>query len=284
MMHKKLPQELKELVYRYLYLEEAPIPIGSYHFSTYVPKSLRSGHQNPQTQSAPFIVVPDGSIRQDHSIERDDNVIYPDSWLLDPAYLGLTVAQDASKFYYQSNTFSVCTLDNATSDFLFRDPINNFTGSHRPQDAQPLGFKPIDHVRNIQIRVKYEHLTAYFSFYSELRNGEKDLMLEIFNTMHKFVGGIDSAAAAQLSVELLLMTDYKPIENELKRKRLHLNLLEAVRLPVYKLKHDLGVDLTVTHYDEYYLLFPRDVTNNFQLSQNQWSYVRDSVPCFDLFM
>lgn len=36
MMHKKLPKELKELVYQYLYLEEAPILIGSYQFSTYV--------------------------------------------------------------------------------------------------------------------------------------------------------------------------------------------------------------------------------------------------------
>ena len=283
MMHEKLPQELRELVYQYLYIEDAPIPVGSYHFSTYVPKPLRSEQHNSQTQSQPFIVVSEDSIRQDHSIERDENIVYPDSWLLDPAYLGHAIAQDASKFYYKSNTFSVCTLEDALSDFLFRDPISNFIASHGTRDVQPLGFTPIDHIRDIQIRVKYEHLTTYMSFYKELRNGEEDLLLGIFDTMRNFAGRIDSTAAAQLNIELLVMTAYKPMENELERKRLHINLFEAVRLPVYRLKHDLGVNLSITHYDEYFLLFPRNVTSNFQLSKEQWSHVCNPVfSCFDL--
>lgn len=275
-MHEKLPQELKEVIYQYLYLEDTPIPVGSYHFTTYVPEPLRSEYKSGQVHSEPFIIVPEGSTRQDHSIERDQNIVYPDSWLLDPAYVGYPAAYEASKFYYKSNTFSVCTLENIVHDFFFRDPIHNFTPRHDSGDyAQPLGFLPIECVRNVQVRIKYEHLTAYFSFYEELRNGEKDLIQGIFHNVRSFVDGIDRVTAAQWNVEFLVMTAYVVGLDEYERKRLHLNLLEAIRAPVYTLKHELGANLTVTHYDECFLLFPRNVTDDFQLTKEQWDYVCD---------
>ncbi|KAF1968120.1 hypothetical protein BU23DRAFT_558812 [Bimuria novae-zelandiae CBS 107.79] len=272
MMHEKLPQELKELVYQYLYIEEAPVPIGLGHFTTYVPEALRSQHSNAPTQREPFIVVPEGANRQDHSVERDRNILYPDSWLLDPTYLGHTIAQDASKFYYKSNTFSICTLENALSDFLFRDPIHNFI---RPQQGaetnRPVGLLPIDYIRNLQIRIKYEHYWTYLTFYDTLHDGEKNLLLGIFGTLRQFTNSVDPAIASQLQLEFCIMTAYTVAEfDSLRTSITHINLLEAIRVPVYTLKHDFDANITVTHYDENISPFPKNVTGIFQLSKEQW--------------
>lgn len=270
-MHTKLPQELKELIYQYLYIEDAPIPVGSYHFTTYIPEPLRSEH-NPPVQSEPFIVIPEGAVRQDHSVERDENIIYPDNWLLNPAFLGYTVAKDASRYYYKANSFSVCTLENVLLDFLFQDPIQNFLGEQTGQEeVQPLNLLPINHIRNLQIRVKYEHYTTYLTFYDNLRDGEKNLIGNIFGTLRNLASRIRPAAASQLKVEFCMMTTYK--STGFKEERAHINLLEAVRVPVYMFKYDLHADITVTHYDEYISPFPKNITGLFKLSENQWQYV-----------
>ncbi|KAL1608518.1 hypothetical protein SLS60_003460 [Paraconiothyrium brasiliense] len=283
MMRTKLPSELRELIYQYLYFEDAPIPVGSYHFTTYVPEPLRSEGTNI-AHDEPFIVIPEGATRQDHSVERDENIIYPDSRLLNPAYLGHHIAREASMYYYKANTFSVCTLENALSDFLFKDPIHNFTGQKRiPQSAEPLGLTPVDHIRNLQIRIKYEHYSTYLAFYDNLDDGEKNLVQGIFDVLHDFCSHLNPAIASQLHVEFCMMTAYKaPTDEELYHDdRQHLNLLEAIRVPVYILKHDFGVDITVIHYDELVSVFPRNVTAIFQLSKDQWSQVC-SLACIEI--
>lgn len=273
MMHTKLPLELRELIYQYLYLEDGPIPVGSYHFTIYVPEPLRSESNNPPAHSEPFIIMPEEATRQDHSIERDENIVYPDSRLLDPRYLGHVVARDASMYYYKSNTFTVCTLENALSDFLFRDPIHNFIGAEtNPESAEPLGLIPIDHIRNLEIRVKYEHYFTYLTFYEELHNGEKTLIQGIFDALHDFSSRISPAVASQLHVEICMMSASIPLRNNL-NERTHMNVLEAIRVPVYMLKHDLGAAIKVIHHDEYCSPFPKDKTGIFQLSKDQWSKV-----------
>jgi hypothetical protein len=274
MMHAKLPLELRELIYQYLYYEDAPVPIGSYHFTTYVPESLRSENNNPPTHSEPFIVMPEGATKQDHSIERDESIVYPDSRLLDPAYLGQHVARDASMYYYRSNTFSICTLENALSGFLFRDPIHNFTrGQSTSGSAKPLGLLPIDHIRNLEIRVKYEHYYTYFTFYDNLHDGERILIQDIFDVLHNFSSRVSHAIASQLHIEICMMTAFEPTEIKRQLDRMHTNLLEAIRVPLYLLKHDVGAGIKVIHYDERCRPFPKDVTAIFQLSKDQWAKV-----------
>lgn len=273
MMHTKLPQELKEVIYQYLYLEDVPVPVGSYHFTTYVPEPLRSNNTNPPAHSKPFIVVPEGAETQDHSVERDDSIIYPDSRLLDPAYVGYDVARDASKYYYKNNTFSVCTLENAISDFLFRDPIHNFTTQGGiPKGTEILNIIPIDYIRNLQIRIKYEHFGAYFTFYNNLRQGEKDLIQGIYDILYNLSHCISSPSAAALHVEFCMMTAYSmelAAEDDYVERH-HMNLLEAIRVPVYMLKHDLKADIKVIHYDEHCMPFPKDCTAIFQLPEAEW--------------
>ncbi|KAL5394641.1 hypothetical protein PMIN03_008006 [Paraphaeosphaeria minitans] len=271
MMHTKLPLELRELIYQYLYLEDGPIPVGSYHFTIYVPEPLRSENNTPPAHSEPFIVIPEGATRQDHSMERDENIVYPDSRLLDPAYLGHAAARDASIYYYKSNMFTVCLLENALSDFLFRDPINNFLG--RPtghESAEPLGIIPINYIRNIEIRVKCEHYFTYATFYEELRDGEKNLMQGIFDALQDFSSHISPAIASQLHVEICMMSACIPLRHGL-NDCTYLNVLEAIRKPVYVLKYDLGADVKFIHYDEHCSPFPKNKTAIFQLPKDQWS-------------
>ncbi|KAL5374100.1 hypothetical protein DPSP01_012161 [Paraphaeosphaeria sporulosa] len=271
MMYTKLPLELRELIYQYLYLEDGPIPVGSYHFTVYVPEPLRSEDINPPAHSEPFIVMPEGATKQDHSIERDGNIIYPDSRLLNPAYLGHAVARDASMYYYTSNTFTVCTLENALSDFLFRDPIHNFIGGETGlENVEPLGLLPIDHIRNLEIRVKYEHYFTYLTFYEELQDGEKRFIQGIFDALHDFSRRISPANASRLHVEICMMSASIPLRDRL-NERTHMNVLEAIRVPVYVLKHDLGADIKVIHYDDHLSPFPKDKSAIFQLSKDQWS-------------
>ncbi|KAJ4289237.1 hypothetical protein N0V90_011579 [Kalmusia sp. IMI 367209] len=277
LMHTKLPQELKELIYQYLYLEEAPIPIGTYHFTTYVPEPLRVEHSRAFLHSEPFVVVPEGATKQDHSIERDKNIVFPDSWLLNPAYLGGSAARDASRYYYKSNTFSICTIENALWDFFFRDPVHNFVDPQEPIGSfKPLGFTPVDHIRHLQIRVKYEHYNTYLAFYDNLQDGEKNLIRDLFHILQGFTNRVHSTTASQLNIEICIMTAHKPSQGErdfnVDLQRHHTNLLEAIRVPIYTLKHDLGAHITVMHYDEHCIPFPRNVTAIFQLSKEQWTY------------
>jgi hypothetical protein len=274
MMYTKLPLELRELIYQYLYYEDAPVPVGSYHFTTYVPESLRSDNNDPPAHSEPFIVTPEGATRQDHSIERDESIVYPDSRLLDPAYLGHNVARDASIYYYRSNTFSICTLENALSDFLFRDPIHNFTrGQSTLESAKPLGLLPIEHVCNLEIRVKYEHYYTYFTFYDNLHDGERLLIQGIFEVLHDFSSRVNHTIASHLHIEICMMTAFEPTGIECQLDRMHTNLLEAIRVPLYELKHDLGANIKVIHYDERCRPFPKNVTAIFQLPKDQWTEV-----------
>ncbi|KAJ4354153.1 uncharacterized protein N0V89_005886 [Didymosphaeria variabile] len=210
MMRTKLPLELRELLYKYLYLEDAPIPVGSYHFTTYVPEPLRSEETN-MTHDEPFILIPEGATRQDHSIERDENIVYPDSRLLDPA--------------------------------------------------------------------------TYLTFYDNLHDGEKKLVQSIFDALHDFSSHVRPAIASQLHVEFCMMTAYKePVDEDGHNRdnRHHLNLLEALRVPVYMLKHDLGVDITIIHYDEHVSVFPRNVTAIFQLSEDKWSKEKQAYKAADI--
>lgn len=272
LMYTKLPLELRDLIYQYVYHEDGPVPVGSYHFTVYVPEPLRSENHLP-AHSEPFIVMPEGATRQDHSIERDENIVFPDSRLLDPAYLGYTVAREASRYYYKSNTFTVCTLENKLSEFLFRDPIHNFVERNSTLErAEPLGLIPIDYIRSLEIRVKYEHFFTYYTFYQELRDGERNLVQGIFDTLHYFCSRISPAIASQLHVEICMMSACIPLQFNL-NARTYLNFLEAIRFPVYMLKHELGADVKVIHYDEHFSPFPKDKTAIFQLSKDQWTKV-----------
>jgi len=183
-----------------------------------------------------------------------------------PKHMGYTFSRDASKYYYSANTFSIFTVDDYLMDFLLRDPIHHYSNDQKV--VIPLGVIPLDYVRSLQIRVKYEHCANIVA-------GRDVVLADIHARLHEFANHLAPERAVHLNIEIVLMSRFPSATEKIDNLSCRLlNLYEAIRTPFYKLKHDIGVrEIRITHHDEIYFIFPRNVTKVFQLSRMEWDYV-----------
>ncbi|PVI08750.1 hypothetical protein DM02DRAFT_608098 [Periconia macrospinosa] len=285
MMLKRLPRELREMVYEYIYIEEKPILIGSNHFIPLTFFSSSEGKDMVRSLEpsggdlarALHTGIGDGAIIFDHSIVPPDDCLLPTDYALDPSYMGIDIAHEASKLYYASNTFSLCTTRNSIQDFLFCDPGLNFPRSDDEGTIRAVGILPIDYVRNLQIRVKYEHfdIDRHYYLWGPFER-EQDLLMGIFKDLEALTRPGFSASLPERKIEVIIMTAFppwpiEPVPAADTHRRL-INILEAIRNPIYTLQHDQDARISVLHHDEGRYIFPRSLTNLFALTKLDWEY------------
>lgn len=274
MIYERLPREIRDIIYQYVYIEDALIPIGSHHFTTYRPPMRSIAPPVDLQADRPFIKIPEGAETIDHSMGPPD-MILPTDRTLDPAYIHNKVLYEAAEMYYSSNTFSICTISNAISAFLLSDHANNFSPPEDQKQARPLGLRPIDHVRNLQIRIKCEHYDRYLdkerqiNLYLDTLSNLTPLAKCVTNT-----GIDDSQSPLKRNIEFIIMTNLHAGIRLSEQFRRFLNILETIRSTIYTLKHDCGADLHILHHDPELSTFPRTITSIFMLSKEQWEYVR----------
>lgn len=308
-MQKRLPAELREVVYQFLCIEDRPIPVGPYyHFREYhgpirdsrISPSLvarTSRHSGVDIDSDDeeigvedvVLEMPDGRMKRDHTIKPPSDMILPSSHIFNPRYMGPTISFEAQKLYYTSNTFSLCTVNQAIYHFL---QLHTGYSMRRWKDGIPVSmptdlvlvppFLPRNHVQNLQIRIKAERLNS-----TEPLNGtddegrwalEKDMLQSIGDNLSSLHASEVSNRSCKSNVELVLMTKMTSLAHDVDGEldtRHFVNILEAIRSTVYTLVHDWN-DCTVkiTHVDDYLSPFPRDLTEIFSLPPTEWHHER----------
>jgi hypothetical protein len=282
-MYNKLPKELRNSVYAYLCLEDRRIPIGPYyHFRKYEPLEGKEMEYS-DTQFCPRdgdlkTELADGKTRIDHDIYPEEDLVLPSSHIFDPSYMSQDIVLELLKIYYESNSFSVCNVEGGLDELC--TPI--------PASSAPSEFVPIDHVRDLQIRMKFEHLKPHcctlkqdpgcfhtnYSFEDESQLRAAVDTLEAFRT--RFL-----KTSHEMNIEVIIMTDlHTPGEDQVAKtnaKASFTNFLQSIRNTIYELLHDRErVSVRVTHQDDGLMAFPKNYTGLFRLTKDQWEYVSQS--------
>jgi hypothetical protein len=278
LMYERLPRELRDLVYDYLCLEDRRVPVGPYyHFRKYEPAGsnatnksntkyhLRSG--DLQTE------LSDGKIRTDHDVYPEDDLILPSNHIFNTDYMGQQVVRELLKKYYSNNTFSVCNIEGGL-DYLCTAVASN-------TDGAAFDFVPLDHIHDLQIRVKGEHFTAKVSPTSaddgtRLKElAEKMLFLRrTVESLQVFRSRVQ-ATSHPLNLEFVLMLDVMNSGYHTLFVHIHVvNFLQTIRNAVYELMHDRELTtVRVTCQDESLWAFPRNHTGLFTMTKEKWNYV-----------
>ncbi|KAF2127762.1 hypothetical protein P153DRAFT_368317 [Dothidotthia symphoricarpi CBS 119687] len=299
MMCRKLPKELRGLVYQYLCVQDQLIPAGPYHhFSVYKPLSSTSSlaygtgssqldPQNPTDVDSgseydeihpqnETILLPDGRVKEDHSNKPASNLLMPYSHIFNPRYVGSKVALEAQEVYYSNNSFSVCNVDNGLEMFLYRDTARVFhICKHQSCSSRHhTGVRPIQFVQDLQIRLKYEHffnevtdMTA-----TEMTSREHRLLESLQRSIEVLPEQLKYTPVRDLNIEFILMTE---LSHPLHGYQTHhlVNSLQAIRNTIYRLMHDHEkTKVTVVHHDELLSPFPRNITGLFSLTREQWDH------------
>jgi hypothetical protein len=299
MMHRKLPAELRELLYRYTCVEDQPIPVGPYyHFRQYeysplvkqrldlearldiVEPNSNSIHFAPVSNGRDnYITLPDGRLKYDHSKKVPDHIIMPDYHLFDDEYAGAKIAAEAQTFYYKNNTFSLCNLDQGIARFLdlgrsvgIRDDRVHSRKIHDESGK----VKPIDVVRNLQIRVKFDHYLPFLDAIMEDATSSEKLAYQR-NFLRKARSELNilqniPVQDRMLNIEFVIMTALQYDED---MWCAFTNMLQSLREDVYRLMYDRNdTSIKVIHHDDSLTPFPRNLTRLWSLTKDQWRYVR----------
>ncbi|KAF3041945.1 hypothetical protein E8E12_008433 [Didymella heteroderae] len=278
LMNNKLPKELRDLVYGHLCHEDRRIPIGPYyHFRKYEP-FVGKGTEYSDTQYCPRdgdlqTELADNKIRVDHDIYPEEDLILPKSHLFDPNYMGEDVAVELLEVYWESNRFSACNVEGGLDELCKAVPVNTASSE----------LVPLDHVRDLQLRMKFEHLTpcvGKFEQYTGFQIGhiaelESNLRAAV-NTLRMFRTRIVTIPH-ELKIEIVLMTDLHKLRlsQELggDARAYFINFLQTIRNMVYELLYDCEyIVVRVTHQDDGLMAFPKDYTGLFNLTKEQWAY------------
>lgn len=280
-MHIKLPKELRDMVYSYLCVEDRQVPIGPYyHFRQYEPaKSDKPSYTNTEYHPRSgdlHTELADGQVRTDHDIYPPDDLILPNSHIFNTEYMGHDIALELLKTYYEGNSFSVCNIEGGLDD-LCTAVISN-------PDGAALDFVPIDHIHDLQIRIKCEHFTEIIS-HSGVDVGvrlkelvEKELFLRrTVESLRSFRSKIQ-ATTHELNIEVVLMlgSNKKGSLNSMSTFKgvRNMNFLQAVRNMVYELIHDRKhTTVRVTGQDDSLWAFPRNYTGLFRMTKENWDLV-----------
>ncbi|KAE8845470.1 hypothetical protein PTNB85_01449 [Pyrenophora teres f. teres] len=237
------------------------------------------------------MILPDGRVKQVHTYHPPEDMVLPNSYLLNPRYVGPVISAEIQKVYYTQNTFSICSV---------RQAIRNFGTLHSgyfmqtweeegkprkvPDDLklQPL-FYPVNHVRDLQIRVKCEQCRIQAPDMGAYDKNEymRGFLRQMWSNISKLDLFLGRRLPFGMRIEMVLMTnlgDVDDVEDGRYAKCAYVNFLQCIRNMIYKLMYDHDdVCVYVTHYDEY-LQLSRDITRVFALTKEQWEYeksVRD---------
>lgn len=283
-MYKRLPKDLRDLVYSYLCLEERQIPIGPYyHFRKYEPfaktRTVYSDTQYCPREGDLQTELSDGKTRIDHDVYPEEDLILPGNHIFNPSYMGQDVVLEMLEKYYQSNNFSVCNIEGGLDDLC--------TAISFGPETSKAAFVPIDHIRDLQLRIKCEHFTKQISEFEEYPGFQIEKIAENESYLR---GTVDSLQAFRtriltfphdLNIEVVLMTDLDKVRG-FKHAREHAkahvtNFLQSIRNMIYELLHDCEhITVRVTHQDDGLMAFPKNYTGLFKLTKEQWQYVSPS--------
>lgn len=266
------------MVYSYLCLEDRHVPIGPYyHYRTYEPvTSDRPSYSNTQYHPRSGDLqteLADGQVRTDHDIYPPDDLILPNNHIFNAAYVGHEVALELLRMYYQDNSFSVCNIEGGLGSLCAA--VASLT------DKTALDLVPINHIHNLQIRVKCEHFDEMVGS-PEIDVGvrlqelvEKELFLRrTVESLQLFREKIQ-ATTHELNIEVVVMSDLKSNRYYSAFKHIHLvNFMQTVRNMVYELIHDREhTTVRVTSQDDNLWAFPRNFTGLFRLTKEKWEWV-----------
>lgn len=279
-MYTKLAKQLRNSVYGYLCLEDRRIPVGPYHHFRKYKSSAEHETEYSNIQYCPRngdlqTELEDGKIRVDHDIYPEEDLVLPGSHIFDTSYMGKDVVPELLEMYYGGNSFSVCNIEGGLDELC-----TAFSSSLAPSD-----LVPIKHVRDLQIRMKFEHFKPYdrmlkralgFSDAHHLANNEAQLRNAV-ESLKAFRSSI-LKTSHEMEIEIILMTDLDtPQEDQVARinaRAYFTNFLQSIRNMVYELLHDRGhVSVRVTHQDDGLMAFPKNYTGLFKMTKDQWDYV-----------
>lgn len=284
MIYKKFPREIRDIVYSYLCVDDRQLPIGPYyHYRSYWPPNTGDPPKPEIANIEPFSEVwyieqlssskahaqtiqPDGRIRTDHDIYPQSDLLMPEDYVFHPSYMGKEIALETLKTYYESNSFSVCNVEGGLDSLCAPATLGSETTE----------FVPIDHICDLQIRIKCEHFTLPNADHECSWEPLKEFVLDepfLRNTVESFAtfrSKIQTTTARALNIEIVLMSD---LITKSQQYRL-INMLQTFRNFVYELMHDREhTTVRITHQDESIMAFPRNYTGLFQLNREQWGYV-----------
>jgi hypothetical protein len=282
-MCRKLPAELRDLVYRFLCIEDQLIAVGPCY-------PVRNGSSSNELA----IGLSRGRILIDHSERLDPAIVMPHSHIFSQAYMGQAVASETRMVYLANNTFSLCNVGNGVARFLAQHHPNvGFVDSnfHLAQ------VTPFHYVRKLQIRIRYE--VRHELLMSELMGDLPVYFREIFASECDFLRRSNTAlhtllvlpqGTQPLELEFIIMTSFDEVGlimdggDMFGTSRKFINLLQSLRNTFYTLKYDReNTEIKIIHHDEVISPFPRDITLLWSLSKEQWEYVRnDLVPFLEI--
>jgi hypothetical protein len=299
LMYQKLPAELRDIVYKYLCIEDRPIPAGPYyHFRHY-----GYGVHSKEWPTALANAISRGRTKVDHTQRPDPDIVQPWSHVLHPAYMSFAIASETQKVYFANNTFSLCNVERGIASFLEDDNHRRpyrFRGASLSENAhrdttsnvgpEP---KPLDLVRKLQIRIKCEHaelllkrelFATSMATYREVFANECDFLRLTRNSLEPLL--YLPQQERPLELEFVIMTTYLPrevaatAEDYSDQHRLFINILQALRNTVYKLMYDCGnTTIKIIQHDELLSPFPRNLTALWSLSKEQWEHVCLNATC-----
>ncbi|KAF1361343.1 hypothetical protein EJ07DRAFT_154139 [Lizonia empirigonia] len=292
MVYDKLPREIRDMVYGYLCLEDRRIPIGPYyHYRPYQPLKQDDDETAEKPKIEPYsedwyvakllfshkdfqTVQPDGRIRTDHRVYPQDNFVMPENHIFHPSYMGKEVVLEMLELYYKRNSFSVCNVEGGLGNLCTPVALGS--------EDFGIDFVPIDHISDLQIRVKCEHFTPIntrrFIVYHGLNVFAEDepLLRNTVESLAAFRSRVQISHVRSLNIEIVLMSDLRRDAEWFRDVNMGYritNMLQTVRNAVYELIHDCRhTTVRVTHQDETLTAFPKDYTGLFQLSKEQWEY------------
>ena len=233
-------------------------------------------------------ILSNGRLKEEHSDQPPRDMVLPSAHFLDPRYVGVKMSQEIQKMYYARNTFSVCSIDNAIRNFLnlhsgYLMQMEGINGVGKGLALDPL-FYPVDHIQNLQVRVKFENFRSNMpdrpTPYEE-HAYEQHFLRSISDNVRALEKLLTRRSKFGVDVELIIMSQYQDDQGDTLSGQWPaclINFLQSVRNTVYRLMHDSDNSITVkvTHYDTGISPFPRDVTGLFHLTKEQWEFVSAS--------
>ncbi|KAF2872187.1 hypothetical protein BDV95DRAFT_38360 [Massariosphaeria phaeospora] len=244
-----LSRELRDVVYSYLCVEKVKIHIGR---PSYI--------EEPIT---------------DRVRQREHEDMQPDSYAMDPRYMGESMAQEVAETYYSQNHFSVPSYNKHLKGLLSSHPLLP-------------AIRPFDLIRKVDVPIEEFQSAAWLNW-----EQEKEQLDERYNRLSSLCM---LSRRDQVQVKIELSTQYSAFkspshhpENELQEERHILNSLEVMRKPIYDLLHS-GSKVILRHEQEpqhedddqvwqwrYLTSFGERndaVMNVFQLTAEEWQKVR----------
>ena len=219
------------------------------------------------------IVQPDGRLKYDHSYRPPSDILLPGSWMFKEKYVSSKVVSDLLGVYYSGNTFSVCNLEGA-----FESLRHHRGREHR----RAMDCRPIEHIHNLQVRIKAEHFPyqtrgtgSADEIYNEFQLFQKEFLCDIVSSLQKLWSLIQQSEQHELNMELIIMTDFlPPSAGQGISYHTIFNFLQAIRTFVYQTKFEReNTTIRITHHDDALWPFPKNYTDIFGLSKEQWEHV-----------